>query len=137
MRKRQKLQKHSCDIHAQDKQFQSVLAKNFSRGPLWITGKILKKSEATTFLVKLLDGQVIHCYADQLNHNSLDLIFHCNRMLTNSGYCQVLTLTNLIKRGLNTDTPPESGIHLHVFHPTIIDYCICTRREKCCMCINR
>ena len=75
MRKRQNLQKHSRDLHAQDKQFQEnerVLANNFSRGPPWITGKILKKSGATTFLVELSDGQVIRCHADQLKHNSLD-----------------------------------------------------------------
>ena len=75
VRKRQNLQKHSRDLHAQDKQFQEnepVLAKNFSRGPPWITGKILKKSGATTFLVELPDGQVIHHHADQLKQNSLD-----------------------------------------------------------------
>ena len=43
VRKKQNLQKHSRDLCAQDKQFQendSVLAKNFSRGPPWITGKV-------------------------------------------------------------------------------------------------
>ena len=55
VRMRQNLQKHSHDLHAKDKQFQEndpVMAKNFSLGPLWITGKILKKSGAVTFLLK-------------------------------------------------------------------------------------
>ena len=49
-----------------------MLARNFSQGPPWITGKILKKSGAITFQVELPDGQVIRCLADQLKHNSLD-----------------------------------------------------------------
>ena len=72
---RQNLQKHSHDLHAKDKQFQEndpVMAKNFSQGPLWITGKILKKSGAATFLVELPDGRVIHRHSDQLKANSLD-----------------------------------------------------------------
>ena len=74
VRKRQNLQKHSHDLHAQDKQFQGndpVLAKNFSWGPPWITGKILKISGAITFQVELPNGQVIRRHAGQLKHNSL------------------------------------------------------------------
>ena len=79
---KQNLQKHSrdlhvqdkCDLHVQDNQFQEndlVLAMNFySVG--WITGKIFKKPGATTFQVELSDGQAIRCHADQLKHNSLD-----------------------------------------------------------------
>ena len=81
VRKRQNLQKHSRDLHAQDKQFQEnnpVLAKNFSRGPPWITGKVLKESGATTFQVELPDGQVIRRHVDQLKHNRLTFKFHCN-----------------------------------------------------------
>ena len=48
------------------------MAKNFSQGPLWITGKILKKSGAATFLVELPDGRVIRLHSDQLKANSLD-----------------------------------------------------------------
>ena len=75
VRMRQNLQKHSHDLHAKDKQFQEndpVMAKNFSQGPLWITGKILKKSGAATFLVELPDGRVIRRHSDQLKANSLD-----------------------------------------------------------------
>ena len=75
VRMRQNLQKHSHDLHAKDKQFQEndpVIAKNFSQGPLWITGKILKKSGAATFLVELPDGRVIRRHSDQLKANSLD-----------------------------------------------------------------
>ena len=81
VRKRQNLQKHSCDLHAQDKQLQANdlwLAKNFSWGPPQITGKILKKSEAT------------------LNAIPLTLRFCCNQTLTNSGYHQVLTLGGML-----------------------------------------
>ena len=73
---RQNLQKHSHDLHAKDKQFQKndrVMAKNFSQGPPWITGKILKRSGAATFLVELSDGRVIRRHSDQLKSNSLDL----------------------------------------------------------------
>ena len=48
------------------------MAKNFSQGPLWITGKILKKSGAATFLVELPDGRVIRRHSDQLKANLLD-----------------------------------------------------------------
>ena len=75
VRMRQNLQKHSHDLHAKDKQFQendSVMAKNFSQGPPWITGKILKRSGAATFLVELPDGRVIRRHSDQLKPNSLD-----------------------------------------------------------------
>ena len=56
------LQKHSHELHAKDKQFQEndpVMAKNFSQSPPWITGKILKRSEAATLLVELPDGKDI------------------------------------------------------------------------------
>ena len=75
VRMRQNLQKHSHDLHAKDKQFQEndpVMAKNFSQGPPWITGKILKRSGAATFLVELSDGRVICRHSDQLKPNSLD-----------------------------------------------------------------
>ena len=52
VRMRQSLQKHSHDLHAKDKQFQEndpVMAKNFSQGPLWITGKIMKNLEQQHF----------------------------------------------------------------------------------------
>ena len=47
VRKIQTLQKHSHDLHANDKLFQEndqVLAKTFYLGPHWITGKIFKES---------------------------------------------------------------------------------------------
>ena len=75
VRKRQNLQKHSRDLHAKDRQFQEsdpVMAKNFTQGPLWITGKIVRKSGTATFLVELSDGRVIRRHADQLKPNSLD-----------------------------------------------------------------
>ena len=75
VRKRQTLQKHSHDLHAKDKLFREndqVLAKNFGHGPPWITGKILKESGTTTFLVELADGRVIRRHSDQLKPNSLD-----------------------------------------------------------------
>ena len=75
VRKRQNLQKHSHDLHAKDKLFREndqVLAKNFGHGPPWITGKILKESGATTFLVELSDGRVIRRHSDQQKPNSLD-----------------------------------------------------------------
>ena len=68
VRKRQNLQKYSREFQENE----AVLAKNFSQGPPWITGKILKKSGATTFLVEIPNGQVIGCHADQLKHNSFD-----------------------------------------------------------------
>ena len=49
-----------------------MLAKNFGHGPPWITGKILKESGTTTFLVELPDGRVIRRHSDQLKPNSLD-----------------------------------------------------------------
>ena len=72
---RQSLQKQSHDLHVKDKQFQKkdpVMAKNFSQGPLWITGEILKKSGAATFLIELPDGRVIRRHSDQLKANQLD-----------------------------------------------------------------
>ena len=75
VRKRQNLQKHSRDLHAKDQQFQEndpVMAKNFSQGPPWITGKIMSKAGTATFLVELSDGRVIHRHCDQLKLNSLD-----------------------------------------------------------------
>ena len=75
-----------------------MLAKNFSWGPLWITGKIFKKSGGTTFLVKLPDGQVIRHHTDQLKHSSLDTEVPLQQDVGENGYCQMLTRTNLIKR---------------------------------------
>jgi len=75
VRKRQSLQKHSHDLHAKNKQFQvndPVLAKNFSTGSPWITGKILRQSGVATFLVELPDGRVIRRHPDQLKANVLD-----------------------------------------------------------------
>lgn len=48
------------------------MAKNFSQGPTWITGKILKKSGNAAFLVELPDGRVIRRHSDQLKLNTLD-----------------------------------------------------------------
>ena len=75
MQMRQSLQKHSHDFHAKDKQLQekdSAMAKNFSQGPLWITGKILNRSGAATFLIELPDGRVVCHHSDQLKATSLD-----------------------------------------------------------------
>ena len=75
VRKRQNLLKHSRDLHAKDQQFQEndpVMAKNFSQGPPWITGKIMSKAGTATFLVELSDGRVIRRHCDQLKPNSLD-----------------------------------------------------------------
>ena len=78
VRMRQNLQKHSHDLHAKDKQFQEndpVMAKNFSQGPLWITGKILKKSGAVTFYV-VLGGRNVVCML--CNSTYLITHAHCN-----------------------------------------------------------
>ena len=74
--KRQSLRKHFHDLHAKDRQFQvndPVLAKNFSTGSPWITGKVLMQSGAATFLVGLPDGRVIRCHPNQSKSNMLDL----------------------------------------------------------------
>ena len=73
VRKKQSLQKHTHDLHAKDKLFQvndPVLAKNFSTGPPWITGKILRQSGATTFFVELPDGRVVRRHPNQLKPNT-------------------------------------------------------------------
>ena len=49
-----------------------MLARNFGQGPPWITGKILKESGTTMFLVELSDGRVIHWHSEQLTPNPLE-----------------------------------------------------------------
>ena len=49
------------------------MAKNFSQGPPWITGKIMSKAGTATLLVELSDGRVTCRHCDQLaKPNSLD-----------------------------------------------------------------
>ena len=90
--------------------------KNFSQYSPWITGKILKKSGTTTsYVVELPDGQVIHHHVDQLKYNCT---WSSNSIATGYWWTVVTAsywLTNLIKRWLNADTLPESGIHLYIF----------------------
>ena len=47
------------------------MAKNFSQGPPWITGKIMSKAGTATFLVELSDGRVIRRHCDLLKPNLL------------------------------------------------------------------
>ena len=51
----------------------------------------MKKYGATTFLVELPDGQIIH-HGDLLKHNSLDPQIPLQQY---GGYCQMLTWTHL------------------------------------------
>ena len=100
-----------------------MLVKNFSQGPPWIIGKVLRKSGATTFLVELPDDEVIHRDADQLKHNSLDPQIP----LQQDGGEQWLP------PDADTNQPhQETTEHRHStrirhspvhFHLTIIDYC--------------
>ena len=79
-----------------------VLIEHLSTIPL-TTSKIAKQTELDPILY-LVESEMLHKVGMALN----------SRLLTNSGYNQMLTQTNLIKRLLNADTPPESGIHLYI-----------------------
>ena len=44
---------------------QPVLAKNFRPGPLWVSGRIVKRLAPLTYLVEIQDG-VLRCHVDHL-----------------------------------------------------------------------
>ena len=67
--KKQAEQVSQHDQHARYRTFaadQPVLAKNFRPGPLWVSGRIVKKLAPLTYLVEIQDGAMWRHHVDHL-----------------------------------------------------------------------
>ena len=73
---KQQKQKESHDVHSRKRSFEAgnlVYAQNFSSGPRWLLGEVVKTTGPVSILVKLADGRMIRRHQDQVRIRKADL----------------------------------------------------------------
>ena len=66
---KQQQQKESHDVHSRKRVIEvgnQVCAQNFSSGPRWLSGEVVKSTGPVSFLVKLSGGRMIRRHQDQV-----------------------------------------------------------------------
>ena len=64
-------QKKSHDAHSRKRQFivgDSVYARNYGPGPVWLSGQVVDCEGAVMFRVRLVDRRIVRRHADQLRN---------------------------------------------------------------------